>query len=642
MEWLLELGFKFSDADKDGNTALLFAAWAGHLHVMKFLLKRGSKFTEKNHNGHTVFLSAANGGRTHVVEWLLTQGFKLSETNNNGDTALLLASYGGHLPLVKRLLEIGANLSERNNNGFTALLSAANGGQKAMAEWLLHAGSSVTERDNDGYTCLILAACLGNLELVQFFISKGSKISEQNNVLDTSVLLAAFCGHKEVTKWLLHNGASIKDENRTKMGLLVSAANGGDLDTVEFIWETLTQMGIDTEMVDASGYTPFLLSVQRLHMPVVQYLASRGANIQATTKDHGDIADLDAITLLDGSNSREGLREGLREYVKFIWNLSPIQIAVDARMTDYVQTLLITGDDPQRFIGKDTPDLLTLATTTGQYRGALPPNQELIRLVTLSLRPWTPATTCLFGASFLTGIAATMIVMRLIRCDGMLPQLPIELWNYIASFQTRSWFPSDYLNCTPAGALAVYQSNTSKQARKTFQADLKKIIAREYSSAAAIDSLSDGVLLDNPELHTLDINFMDVDEMDWSAASGPPHGERARNDTRVMAVSKLSDPDISLMETEQTLGSDCFFTIHSDLPPHTTQWIEQPFTCSLHTCCRCSEQQMDGGFDSLCVPSHSHEYLGTSDDQLERKFISTSHLSTGHLQEGIPPTFRHF
>lgn len=59
--WLLDNGFTVEERDNDGNTALLFAAWGGHLATMKLLIDRGANLNEKNDNGHTVLLSASNG-----------------------------------------------------------------------------------------------------------------------------------------------------------------------------------------------------------------------------------------------------------------------------------------------------------------------------------------------------------------------------------------------------------------------------------------------------------------------------------------------------------------------------------------------------------------------------------------------------
>lgn len=362
-----------------------------------------------------------------VVEWLLQRGFSLLETNNNGDTALLLAAYGGHRRLVERLLELGASLEDKNGCGFTPLLSAANGGQQEMAEWLLLHGASLKEADHDGYTSLILAACGGNIELVSFFLMHGASLQERNNNGDTALLLAAYCGHRDLVQWLLEQGSTLDERNNTGMGVLISAANGGHLEVVELLLEEMQGRGL--EDTDEGGYTPLLLAAQRGHLAVVQYLAAYGANIKARTSRH----DNDAIALaLDAPD--------IQEYLRSIWEYVPLQVAVDARMTDRVHALLQSGANPKL---PGSGDILALATTTPRYRGAKPPSRELVLLLQFALRPWSPLTHSLFAPQFQQAVVRILMVRQSIQAEGKLPILPPEIWTHITSFMDRSWFAED-------------------------------------------------------------------------------------------------------------------------------------------------------------------------------------------------------
>eukprot|EP00054_Salpingoeca_dolichothecata_P031446 m.263528 g.263528 ORF g.263528 m.263528 type:complete len:758 (-) comp27011_c0_seq1:28-2301(-) len=430
-EWLIQQGFSLAETDSDGNSSLLFASWGGHLSLINFLLQHGSSLDEKNHNGHSVFLSAANGGRVEVVEWLMAQGFDIQETNNNGDTALLLACYGGHVPLVKRLLELGADLSDKNACGFTPLLSAANGGQLEMADWLIKRGCSLKESDNDGYTALILSACGGSIELVEFFLANGASLSERNNNGDSALLLAAYCGHKDLVQWLLEHGSNIQEKNSTGMGVLISAANGGHFEVVQYLLEFLK--GEHLEETDEGGYTPLLLAAQRGHFDVVQYLAAHGANVQARTTRHDNDAIALAVDFPD-----------LQEYLRYIYDMTPLQVACDARMVDRVHQLLVAGVDPTVHPKPSLP-LLQLASSTGKYKGAPAPCRETLMLIKHSQRPWSPYTNSLFSPRFRTTVFTVMLVQERLACMETLPILPPEVWLIIGSFFQRSWFatPSD-------------------------------------------------------------------------------------------------------------------------------------------------------------------------------------------------------
>ena len=432
VEWLINKGFTLAETDNDGNTALLFAAWGGHRSLMEYLLRYGASLDEKNHNGHSVFLSAANGGRIEIVEWLLEQGFDIDETNNNGDTALLLAAYGGHLQLVQRLLQLGASLADRNACGFTPLLSAANGGQLEMAEWLLDNGSSLNERDNDGYSSLILAACGGSIELVKFFLEHGASLTERNNNGDSALLLAAYCGHVELVDWLLDHGSKVGERNNTGMGLLVSAANGGHADVVRLVLER--QGGQGLEDTDEGGYTPLLLAAQRGHVEVVQFLAAHGANLRARTRRHHNDARalaLDCPEMLD--------------YLNYIWDMTPLQIACDARMVDSVHVALLHGADPTRL----QPSPLDICLTQGAYGCSKPPCSETTALVRLASEPWSPRSHALHGPTFQKNIMNVFYLQHMLNIHKTdLPYLPREIWIHIASFFQRSWYPEE--SCSPA------------------------------------------------------------------------------------------------------------------------------------------------------------------------------------------------
>ena len=83
-----------AEIDKNGTTALLWAAGRGHLPVVQWLLQAGgARIDEKDNDGRTALLWAANQGHLPVVQWLLQAGgARIDEKSNLGNTALLLAA----------------------------------------------------------------------------------------------------------------------------------------------------------------------------------------------------------------------------------------------------------------------------------------------------------------------------------------------------------------------------------------------------------------------------------------------------------------------------------------------------------------------------------------------------------------------
>lgn len=510
--WLLDdLNFDIAETDSDGNTALLFAAWGGHFDTMMCLLERGASLFEQNINGHTALLSAANGGRIHIIEWLLTQEFTLTETNHNGDTCLLLAAYGGHLRLVEWLVEKDVNLTARNRCGFTPLLSAANGGQLEMAKWLVNRGASISERDEDGYTPLILAACGGNIELVQYFLSLGASLQETNDNGDTPLLLASYCGHTELVDWLLKNGSSLAEKNETGMGVLISAANGGNAKVVSYLVQTIQEAGPECgdglEIVDQGGYTPLLLAAQRGHLKVVQILAAAGANVHARTTRY----DNDALLLAHGYPE-------VAKCIRRIWDMSPLEVAVDAGFVDRVHELIPTSAhyrlNSAYGVAAQVLDQLTQQahqpgpgenTDTKKQSDGTPElaraAAEIKKLLRLAMKPWSPSRHFLFSEASRGTVGTVLLVhQRLLRTET-LPHLPPEMWFAICSFCCERPGSQAAVDRDARVAQALsnspFSSPVSPAARKHWRSwhlskmELPGSTTTEYSSSSYYDKQED-------------------------------------------------------------------------------------------------------------------------------------------------------
>lgn len=301
------------------------------------------------------------------------------------------------------------------------IFSAANGAQLSTVKWLVKQGCSVHDRDSDGYSGIILAACGGSIELVKFFLAQGASLQERNNNGDTPLLLAAYCGHVKLLRWLLNNGSRADEKNNTCMGVAISAANGGHVDTVQYLLDELGTCCLYER--DLGRYTPFLLASQRGHLHVAQLLAARGCEIHAQT-DRGS----DALALSVTSPA-------VHQYIRYIWDMSNIEIACDLRHTDYIHEKLREGLD----ILREGPCCLEIATRTGPYSNAKPEDVTLTRLLKLALQPWSPATHHLHGPGFRFFAVFMLWVKKELDAKQNVPYLPTEVWFHIMSFVDPTW-----------------------------------------------------------------------------------------------------------------------------------------------------------------------------------------------------------
>ena len=145
---------KLTETNKFGNTALLLAAWNGHIEMLEHLIKNHHcKLTETNKDGNTALLLAASNGHIEMLEHLIKNHHcKLTETNKFGNTPLLSAAYNGQIEMLKHLLlKPEVSIQERNRSeGDNVLSLAAWNGQVDTVRFLLEHGAYIDLLLNDG------------------------------------------------------------------------------------------------------------------------------------------------------------------------------------------------------------------------------------------------------------------------------------------------------------------------------------------------------------------------------------------------------------------------------------------------------------------------------------------------------------
>lgn len=117
--------------DAIGDTALIRAAQAGQIEVVKLLIKLGAKVDLKNALGETALMRASQRGQTEIAALLIKNKANLNLRDNDGNTALMSALYGamsGYMmaKIVELLIKEGADDTIANNHNQTALNIAEN------------------------------------------------------------------------------------------------------------------------------------------------------------------------------------------------------------------------------------------------------------------------------------------------------------------------------------------------------------------------------------------------------------------------------------------------------------------------------------------------------------------------------------
>lgn len=160
-------------ADTDGATLLIVAARAGKPAMVKTLLAAHPKVNARNARGETALMFAAFGGHLEVVQLLLASGAEANPAS--GWTPLIYGAAGNRLDVARLLLKSGAQVNARSASGTTALMMAAREGHLGMVLLLMEHGADLGIRNDDGATALKLARERGKREVAEMLSRAGAK-----------------------------------------------------------------------------------------------------------------------------------------------------------------------------------------------------------------------------------------------------------------------------------------------------------------------------------------------------------------------------------------------------------------------------------------------------------------------------------
>ena len=126
-------GTRLDAANRDGSTALMYAALHGQIELVRFLVERRA---EVNKPGWTPLHFAAANGHADVVRFLLERHAYIDAESPNGTTPLMMAARQAQWTLVRLLIEEGADPTPRNQSGIDAAAYAKGAGNTDLSAWI--------------------------------------------------------------------------------------------------------------------------------------------------------------------------------------------------------------------------------------------------------------------------------------------------------------------------------------------------------------------------------------------------------------------------------------------------------------------------------------------------------------------------
>ncbi len=306
----------------ENQTALMWAVAERHPAVVKLLLDSGADLHARSRVRRKV-ISRRLQSELKYGELGRSYGTDAEETSIGGFTALLFAARQGDIESARLLLAAGASVNDTAPDGASVLVVAIHSGHGTLATFLLGHGANPNGA-TAGYTALHAAVLTGDLDLVEALLAHGARpdaqvtlatrVTRNGQVLmlgehllgSTPFALAAKFTEVRIMRALAAAGADVRlplKNGWTPLMLAASASwryavwdrrdralakapafqaqmydEDGTLAAVRFAVES----GADVNAVDADGNTALHHVVDKGFDTVVEFLATRSADLDAT------------------------------------------------------------------------------------------------------------------------------------------------------------------------------------------------------------------------------------------------------------------------------------------------------------------------------------------------------------------------
>jgi ankyrin repeat protein len=296
--------------NRRGQNALMWATSQRHADVVRALAAAGADLHGRSRVWKEV-VNVGGDGNVFLTTDTLENPPDPVEFEQGGYTPLMFAARQGEIESAQALLEAGANVNDTSHAGVSALVLAIHSGHAGFAAFLLERGADPNAA-RAGYAPLHVAVLRGNLDLVKALLARGARPNEPiakptsvrrasqdfaltNPVIEaTPFWLAAAFREVEIMRILAEAGADPLRTVRNEATALLAAVGGYSglgyrgrstretsvLDAARLAVE----LGVDVNAANVAGDTALHLAATAGFDAVVQFLADRGARLEAKNR----------------------------------------------------------------------------------------------------------------------------------------------------------------------------------------------------------------------------------------------------------------------------------------------------------------------------------------------------------------------
>ena len=254
--------------DEQNSSLIFYAALNKNPKILEYLLERGVEFKEANKVKMTPLLVAAQVGRHENVELLLKKGDITKKKNRDGYAAVHLAAACNSVETLEVLSRFNADLNQAGPKGMSALAVAASKGHFESVEFLLQRDAKTIKKDKFKRTPLIVALKNCHARVASALVAAGCPVDEPDSSDNYPIHYACAYGCAHSIAMLIQAGANPNVLSSWKLSPIAAAMMKNHYLILN---QLLEYPDIDVNCKDDSGKTLLANSVRTLTEKTVKF-----------------------------------------------------------------------------------------------------------------------------------------------------------------------------------------------------------------------------------------------------------------------------------------------------------------------------------------------------------------------------------
>lgn len=348
-EELLEQGARIEARDgSDHQTGLVFAAYKGHVSIIKMLIKRGAEINATDDKGWTALSEASYMGKTAVVAFLLEKkastlpSTSWLDSREHGNAVFwciesAFNSYSEKIEIIKLLLAHGAEPEGVDENKRDSLAIAKHRNYIEIVKLLEKFRAERIAKQNK--YALLEAIRNQDVKKVKLYLDK--KVNP-NSLLENGESLLNYAVTSQniaIVKLLLEYGANPNTANELGTNALMRVIRSGNVK----IFNLLIDYGINVNQTDLKGRTALFYAVENNSNNMLNTLLNSGISIDVTD-NYGATAFLYACTLGNIPACKILMQSGCQISNADLYGNTALHIAAQKSITILARMLIENGN----------------------------------------------------------------------------------------------------------------------------------------------------------------------------------------------------------------------------------------------------------------------------------------------------------